>query len=190
LDQSKDWIICVSLETCTCIVWRNILSRICRSIGRHFKCSINTLIKKRHFIVLESLHCMYLCVSCYVPTQKDRTTEKRRRTVGTSWESSCVSCALQLSKWSQLMLKGNSFKLKLYPRGFDSFLLDASCLTFCSSCKQLFLKWGICLLWLLVYQHVMPTGIFMSSQSRKLTCIEERNKDFCKHLTSGHDKLF
>jgi len=31
--------------SCTCNVWCNLLSRICRSIRHHFKCSIDMLIK-------------------------------------------------------------------------------------------------------------------------------------------------
>ena len=45
LGQSEDWIICVSLALYTCNVWRNMLSRICRSIEHHFKCSVNTILK-------------------------------------------------------------------------------------------------------------------------------------------------
>ena len=44
LDQYKNWIACVSLATRTRFVWRNMLSRICRSIGRYFKRSVDTFI--------------------------------------------------------------------------------------------------------------------------------------------------
>ena len=39
-------ILFVSLTTRTCNVWHNVLSRICRSIWRHFKRSVNTLINR------------------------------------------------------------------------------------------------------------------------------------------------
>jgi len=42
--QSEDWIFCVSLATRTCNGWRNVLSRNCRTIGRHFKRSVDTFI--------------------------------------------------------------------------------------------------------------------------------------------------
>jgi len=44
LSQSEDWIFCVSMVTCTCDVSYNTLSCICRSIKRHFKRSVDTLI--------------------------------------------------------------------------------------------------------------------------------------------------
>jgi len=44
LGQSKDGILCVSFATRTCNVWRNVICRICRSIGRHFKRSVDTFI--------------------------------------------------------------------------------------------------------------------------------------------------
>ena len=44
LGQSENWIFCVPLVTPTWNVWRNVLSRICRSIRRHFKHSVDTLI--------------------------------------------------------------------------------------------------------------------------------------------------
>jgi len=44
IDQSKNWIVCVSLASRTCIVWHNMLSRICWSTGRHFKHSVDTSI--------------------------------------------------------------------------------------------------------------------------------------------------
>jgi len=37
LGQSEDKIFCVSLVMCTCNVWHNALSHICRSIGSNFK---------------------------------------------------------------------------------------------------------------------------------------------------------
>jgi len=40
LDQPEDWIICVLLAMHTCNVWRNMLSRTCRSTGHHFKPSV------------------------------------------------------------------------------------------------------------------------------------------------------
>jgi len=46
LGQLNDWIVCVSLATCTCIVWSNNLSRICWSIEHNYKRSVNTLIIK------------------------------------------------------------------------------------------------------------------------------------------------
>ena len=45
LSQSEDWIFCVSLATRTGNERRYALSRICRSIGRHFKRSVDTLIE-------------------------------------------------------------------------------------------------------------------------------------------------
>ena len=45
LNQSQDWIFRVLLVTCTCKVLRNMLSRICLSIGRHFKSSFDALKK-------------------------------------------------------------------------------------------------------------------------------------------------
>ena len=44
LGQSKGLIFCISLHARTCNVWRYMLSRICRIIRRHFKCSLDTLI--------------------------------------------------------------------------------------------------------------------------------------------------
>jgi len=46
LGQSEDRICCVSLVTRTCTVWRNVFFflYISRSVGRHFKCSVDTLI--------------------------------------------------------------------------------------------------------------------------------------------------
>jgi len=44
LGQYEDWIVCVYLATTTCNVWRNMLSRICRSMECHFKSSGDTLI--------------------------------------------------------------------------------------------------------------------------------------------------
>jgi len=44
LDQFNDWFVCVFLATHTCIVWPHTLFCICRSIGRHFKRSVDTLI--------------------------------------------------------------------------------------------------------------------------------------------------
>jgi len=41
--QSEDWIFCVSLVMGTCKVWHSMHSRICQSIERHFKCSVDTL---------------------------------------------------------------------------------------------------------------------------------------------------
>ena len=38
------WIFFNYLATHTCNVWRSMLSRICRRIGRHLKCSVDTLI--------------------------------------------------------------------------------------------------------------------------------------------------
>jgi len=52
LNQSEDWIVCVSLVMYTCIVWRNMLSLICRSIRRHFKRFVDTLI----YIIILILH--------------------------------------------------------------------------------------------------------------------------------------
>jgi len=40
---SEHWIFIVLLAICTCSVWRNMLSCICRTIGCHFKRSVNTL---------------------------------------------------------------------------------------------------------------------------------------------------
>ena len=37
-------LICVSMATCTSNVWCNVLSHICRSIGHHFKHSVDALI--------------------------------------------------------------------------------------------------------------------------------------------------
>jgi len=42
--QSEDWICCVSLATRKCDVWHNVLCRTCRSIWRHFKRYVNTVI--------------------------------------------------------------------------------------------------------------------------------------------------
>jgi len=44
LDQSENWIFCISLVLHTFIVWQNVISRMCQSIGRQFKCSVDTLI--------------------------------------------------------------------------------------------------------------------------------------------------
>jgi len=49
LGQSKDWIFCEFLVTCTCNVWRNKLCCICWSIRRHFKCSVDTLILNKSY---------------------------------------------------------------------------------------------------------------------------------------------
>ena len=38
LDKSKDWIFSILLTTHLRNIWCNMLSRICRSIGRQFKC--------------------------------------------------------------------------------------------------------------------------------------------------------
>ena len=43
LHQSEYWILCLSSATRKCTGWRNVLFRICRSTGRHFKRSVNTL---------------------------------------------------------------------------------------------------------------------------------------------------
>ena len=44
LDLSKHRIVCVSLATCTCIVWCNMLSRVCWIIECHFKRSVHMFI--------------------------------------------------------------------------------------------------------------------------------------------------
>jgi len=42
--QIKNWLFCVSLATCSCHVWRNMLSYICQSIRCHFKRSVIAII--------------------------------------------------------------------------------------------------------------------------------------------------
>jgi len=58
LDQSEDWIFCVSLATRTCSVWCNVqvISYICWSIGI-FKRSVDTLI----IVILSSI-----CILCVI----------------------------------------------------------------------------------------------------------------------------
>jgi len=42
--QLEDWIVCISLTTYTCNVWRNMLTRICQSIRCNFRRSVDTSI--------------------------------------------------------------------------------------------------------------------------------------------------
>ena len=61
LGQLENWIVCVLLATRTCNVWCKVLIRICRSIGRHFKYSGDTL-------NAACLPKLLLCLHGYTPT--------------------------------------------------------------------------------------------------------------------------
>jgi len=65
LGHSEDWLVFVSLTTCTCNVWRNALSRICRSIGRHVKRSVDTLISVRTHLCPQTGAFSVCCWRCW-----------------------------------------------------------------------------------------------------------------------------
>jgi len=85
--QLEDWIFWASLSTCTCNVWRNMLSCIWRSIRHNFKCSIDTLNIWGHLCHISSsfwnshtslrhthFQCLFIVYSWPWPTARTRWT--------------------------------------------------------------------------------------------------------------------
>ena len=79
--QSEDWIFCVSLATCTCIGWHNILSGFCRSI-------------KLRLIVLSICHLQrtIVLILCFVVLEAQTISHRFSHCCGKSITLSANSC--------------------------------------------------------------------------------------------------